>query len=163
MCLTELCCFFTRGASVTLDLWQSPPSVVFLKKNAVVDLHAVCAWWPRFRRWRTGPARCQWNRATAARPPSTPPTTPCSPLHLPWRSWTSAGPACWRNDSESSPTGTERLLVFLCLFKLNPFESMSSAAATSCWSWWRRRGSTCETSASWWRWVQRCTLLPLLA
>lgn len=80
--------------------------------------HAVCAWWPWLRLWRTGPARCQWNRATAAPPPSTRQTTPCSPPRLLWRSWTSAGPACWRKDSESSPPGTKRLLLLLLLFCL---------------------------------------------
>lgn len=38
MHLTELCCFFSTGVSVTFDLWHSPPSVWFF-----VFLNAV--WW----------------------------------------------------------------------------------------------------------------------
>lgn len=66
----------------------------------------VCVWFtlcvPRCRLWRTGPARCQWNRETAAPPPSIPLTTLSSPPRLPWRRWMNAGPACWRKDSESN-------------------------------------------------------------
>ena len=54
------------------------------------------------RLWRTDPALCQWNRATAARPPSTPQTTPSSPPPPPWKRWMNAGTASSRKDSTSA-------------------------------------------------------------
>lgn len=108
--------------------------------------------------WRIVPALCRWNKATAALRPSTRLTTPSSRPPRPSMTWMSESLASSRGDSEFRGLGcmvkgavNRRHLSFYGTWLRPPALSLFFLAVTSCWSWWRQRGTMSETWDQWWR------------